>query len=321
MQPTLLYIGSVQGDQIHERTLCGIRRYAGLRGWNVRCVEKGVATAADIAGILASNRPVAGCIVEGADESTMLPPRSFGRLPVVYLHASPALRRRGAVCIGADNGAVARAAFAELAAGRPNAFAVVGVREGFSWSSARAKAFCRLVADAGAPCHEFPTAAGTGTFLQRLCGMTGIAFDLPTEVMFEIAERAGATTPYFWGASQSSEYAVVKADSATANGTSTVAVGSKKPNAWGLYDTAGNVWEWCRDAKTGANDDLSWRPNPFYPRVHESAVRRYRGGGMYNAASDNAYFRASARNGAAATFTHQGLGFRVAVVPDGLKLD
>ena len=156
-QATILYLGTVSGDPIHERTLAGIRRYAALRGWDVRCEAKRPSLAAELPSVLASHRPVAGCVVEASDEPAALSQRLFGRVPAVFLHAREKLRRSGAVCVNADNEAIARAAFAELSLGRPAAYAVVGVREGFSWSRARAREFRRLASNADAPCHLFPT--------------------------------------------------------------------------------------------------------------------------------------------------------------------
>ena len=176
-QATVLYVGAVHGDQIHERTLAGIRRCAVLRGWNVRCVEKGAATSGNVVETLRANHPVAGCIVEASDDNSTLPPRCFGRLPTVYFHASPALRRTGAVCIGTDNEAIARAAFSELASGRPNAYAAVGVRDGFFWSRARVRAFRRLAAETGAACHVFPTRNETKS--ERLARLAAWMAKLP----------------------------------------------------------------------------------------------------------------------------------------------
>jgi formylglycine-generating enzyme required for sulfatase activity len=153
--------------------------------------------------------------------------------------------------------------------------------------------------------------AGDSSFFQRLMCKTGnrFAFDLPTEVMAEIAERAGATTYYYWGNAMDERYVVCSANS----GGSTVAVGSKLPNAWGLYDTCGNVFEWTRDDRGG--NDLASRPDAFTPAYLGSGARFIHGGGHYNEASSSADFCASIRaNGGAPSGSTSGTGFRVAVV-------
>ena len=163
-----------------------------------------------------------------------------------------------------------------------------------------------------APTSSVPvvSASETGTFFQRLAYLTGnrFAFDLPTEVMFEIAERAGSTTTYFWGDTFNGDYVVYSGNS----NNNLVDVGSRLPNDWGLYDTAGNVWEWCRDGAAWA--DLASRPNAFDVYYDASSgYRRYRGGGKYNSASDSIGFHASRR--ATSTNTRDpDIGFRVALV-------
>lgn len=153
------------------------------------------------------------------------------------------------------------------------------------------------------------SASGTGTFFQRLGYLVGnrFAFDLPTEVMFEIAERAGATTTYYWGDTFNGDYVVYNGNS----NNNLVDVGSRLPNDWGLYDTAGNVWEWCRDAAAMA--DLALRPNAFEVYFGENAARRYRGGSSYDKPSNNVGFYASRRASSNNT-RDPGIGFRVALV-------
>lgn len=66
---------------------------------------------------------------------------------------------------------------------------------------------------------------------------------LPTEAEWEYAARAGTSTPYYWGAGNPAEYAWFRENSEDR----TQKVGQLKPNAWGLHDVAGNVFEWVQD--------------------------------------------------------------------------
>lgn len=162
---------------------------------------------------------------------------------------------------------------------------------------------------ATAPTSSIPAeATASGTFFQRLNYATGnkYGFDLPTEVMFEIAERAGATTLYYWGDAADASYVVCKENS----GSSTVAVGSRLPNAWGLYDTAGNVWEWCLDDKVSG--DISGRVDAFTAAWASGTERRIRGG-YYSNELSNFNFRASSRNSASIS-SRGNIGFRVATI-------
>ena len=137
-----------------------------------------------------------------------------------------------------------------------------------SWTDLRTSG---IMPDASIPTVD----SNTGTFFQRLNYKTGMHFDLPTEVMWEIATRAGTTTTYYCGESGYGDIAIYENNS----GGSTFAVGSKTPNGWGLYDTLGNVFELCLDHSV-SGDNMVNRANPFIPLV-SSGVTVYTGRGGY----------------------------------------
>jgi formylglycine-generating enzyme required for sulfatase activity len=137
----------------------------------------------------------------------------------------------------------------------------------------------------------------------------GRVYRLPTEAEWEYACRSGSKSAYSFGESSKSlgDYAWFDENS---NGQ-TNPVGQKKPNAWGLYDMLGNVWEWCSDwydeYPKGAVSD------PTGPI--KGSVRVYRGGSWRNVPAG---CRSAGRRRSAPSLRGDDLGFRVALSPSGI---
>jgi formylglycine-generating enzyme required for sulfatase activity len=146
-----------------------------------------------------------------------------------------------------------------------------------------------------------------GKLNAKVGGGTG-KFQLPTEAQWEYACRAGSKTKYFFGNDETrlGDYAWYDRNS----GNTTHSVGAKKPNAWGLYDMHGNVFEWCPDW---------WQDGYYYEMPVDDPTgaatgrgRVCRGGGWNSTAR---WCRSSSRDGEPPGYGDPSLGLRVSLAP------
>jgi formylglycine-generating enzyme required for sulfatase activity len=91
-------------------------------------------------------------------------------------------------------------------------------------------------------------------FVEKLSALAGEAFAIPSEAQWEYACRAGTDTPYHFGTvleRKNANFFIQEEMGAPGIGNGTTRVGSFPPNAWGLHDMHGNVYEWCLDWRPG----------------------------------------------------------------------
>ncbi|MHC5718845.1 MAG: SUMF1/EgtB/PvdO family nonheme iron enzyme, partial [Nostoc sp.] len=149
-------------------------------------------------------------------------------------------------------------------------------------------------------------------FCNKLSQKAGRKYRLPTEAEWEYACRAGTTTPFYFGETITPELVNYNGNWTYASAPKgkyrqqTTEVGSFPPNAFGLYDMHGNVWEWCQDTwhdsyKGAPSDGSAWIDN-------DNQIRLRRGGSWKN---DPKHCRSADRD------RHAGgsdiVGFRVVV--------
>ena len=113
------------------------------------------------------------------------------------------------------------------------------------------------------------------------CNFAADGYRLPTEAEWEYACRAGSTAKYSFGDSEKDlpRYAWLKPHSEG----KTQPVGQKSPNAWGLFDMHGNVWQWCNDWYSDTYFADSSTDNPRGPSAGKMRVLR---GGAWDSTPD-----------------------------------
>ena len=132
---------------------------------------------------------------------------------------------------------------------------------------------------------------------------------LPTEAEWEYVNRAGSSTAYYAGANTTctNEDPVLSKIGyyARNSGKATQVVAKKLPNAWGLFDMSGNVWEWTND---WWNQDLGTSAVTDPPGPASGIMRVVKGGAWGSAAGDA---RAASRDGVLPDRRYNSDGFRV----------
>jgi formylglycine-generating enzyme required for sulfatase activity len=167
--------------------------------------------------------------------------------------------------------------------------------ESISWNDAIA--FCNTLSLREGLTPYYHAGAGTVS--------GGEGYRLPTEAEWEYACRAGSTTRYSFGdnAARLGEYGWFDRNS----GSQTQPVGQKGPNAFGLHDMHGNVWEWCWDPYDENYNGQSPGADP--PGPSQAAFRVIRGGSWINNAP---HVRSAFRHSGAPGYRDIDVGFRLA---------
>jgi formylglycine-generating enzyme required for sulfatase activity len=155
-----------------------------------------------------------------------------------------------------------------------------------SWSDAQE--FCRKV---------------TAELRERKLIREGEIIRLPSEAEWEYVCRAGTTTRWSFGDDERRlrDFAWYRGNSKGEDPP----VGRKKPNAWGLYDMHGYIWEWCADTWEPSHDGV---PTDGSPRAARDAKERVIRGGAYDSTPDQC--RCAYRVGRPMDFRSDTIGFR-----------
>jgi formylglycine-generating enzyme required for sulfatase activity len=151
-------------------------------------------------------------------------------------------------------------------------------------------------------------------YVQWLSQTTGQHFRLPSEAEWEYAARGGTTTRYYWGQKATHEHMNYGTDKCCGGATggrdqwlNTSPVGSFPPNPFGLYDMAGNVWQWTADCW---NENYNGASGSGAAQTSGDCGQRVSRGGSWG--TDPLFLRVSIRPGFNSQDRFYSLGFRLA---------
>ena len=142
-----------------------------------------------------------------------------------------------------------------------------------------------------------------GDYVDWLSAETGRLYALPSEAEWEYAARANSEMPFAWGMVVGNDANCADCGRTRAR---TVAVGTFRPNAWGLFDVHGNVWEWVQDCWNGSYEGA---PADGQPWTRADCARRVLRGGSW--ANDGSFARSASRLSSDPAVRGNIAGFRV----------
>ena len=158
----------------------------------------------------------------------------------------------------------------------------------------------------------------SSSFVGKLCARTGLNFQLPTEAQWEYACRAGTTSSYNNGGNTENDLRQLGRYSGNKGRSQHAKVGSYGPNAWGIYDMHGNVYEICMDIYSSSlNNNVT---DPQGPANGPNLGLQYhvlRGGCWFDGTENcTSSYRRSSNDfynlSQACQYMHSGPGFRLA---------
>ena len=145
--------------------------------------------------------------------------------------------------------------------------------EQVTWTAAVKFCNARSLQEGRAACYDTNTWA---------CDFSANGYRLPTEAEWEYACRSGSSTQFYFGdgPEELKSFGWFEVNSQAKPHPA----GQRKPNGWGLYDMAGNVWEWCNDFYSAKYYRESPSDNPHGPNQGEKRVLR---GGAWSSSAAN----------------------------------